>query len=452
MTSNTIVSRPFRTHRHYLSLYPTKKSLTRVSILLSLFALCSAGLTGCGGATCDRIETERTAFLQRGPNTSDTHIEMTIPFVIANRLVEPHIQKIKPIDIPLSNLGSLASYFGKLSIAPTRMEIKPASQDHLGFRLDFEVRRNGNKAFGMYLESEVKPEIDLATGKVTIGFTPDVLQKATPGLAPDAKQNLGDLIYDQIPGPARLLVSRSLVDSVVGSTLERLIDTFYNMAKQKMLPKLSQMSQLEFNLPDVPLSNARITSSGDNGGRLQIGITTTLPVRKGIASPSAKEPSRHMISIRTSGSVAAELVNWAMAKGTLPNRYNAEGKAKKDGEFWPGLDWISGEEAPMKIYLWDIEQPCMRLTMSATPSLAVRGGNIEVTAKAAKADDVEATAVTKIGVWFKLLWKDAINMTQKKSARIKMKVAGKEMMIVVEKAAIEGDEIVSEIYLTDDVQ
>jgi hypothetical protein len=374
---------------------------------------------------------------------------VTIPFNMVDGLIEPHVLRIPPVEIPLAGLGKLTSYFGTISVAPIRLALRPAAPDHIGFHLDFDVRRNGKRVFGMYLESEVRPEIDLATGKVTIGFTPEVLQKSKPGLSEDATRALSDLIYSQIPGPVRLLIPRSMVESVVDSSLDGLLDSFYEKAKATMLPKLSEMSRLTFALPNVPLSSVKITSTDANGGRFMLAINTTLPVRDGIAATKAdtKELSRDAITIRTSGSVAAEIVNWAMAKALLPNRYNDKGKPRKDGELWPGLDWVPGDEHPMKIYLWDLDKPCMRLTMSAKPSLAVVGKNLEIKAEGAETDDVEASAFIEVGVWFKLLWKDAMNVKKKSAARITTVIAGQEMTVAVERAAIEQDEIVMEVYL-----
>ncbi len=414
--------------------------------LMLLFGGCVQ--VGCG-STCDRIGKDREQFLVRQGTNTDTHIELTIPFAVANQLVEPHVSKVKPIDIALPGLGKLASYFGALSIAPTRVTIEAAGADRLGFHLDFDVQRNGLRVFAMYLDSEVRPEFDIEARKVVVGFTPEVLEKARPGLSGDAKRDLSEAIYSQIPSPVRLLIPHSTVDSAVDSALERLLDSFYDWTKGRMLPMMSAMSRMEISLPNVPLAAARISSTTDNGGYLRLEMTTSLPVNKGVTGSRAgiSELSRNNITFRTSGSVAAELVNWSMTKGKVPERYDAKGKAKKDGELRAGLDWIADDERPIKIYLWDLEKPCMRLTISAKPSIAVVGDNVEIKTQNMKTDDVEASAFTKVGVWFHLLWKDAMNVNKKSPARMKTTVAGKEMEAIVKKAAIERDELILEVSL-----
>lgn len=418
-------------------------ALATVCLVLALL------VSGCGG-TCDRIDADRTRFLTRAPATSGTHVEMIVPFAVAERLIAPQVAAVKPIDIQLPNLGKLADYFGNLSVAPDRITLKPAPAEHIGFHLDFDVLRNGRKAFSMYMETEVRPEIDLAAGKIIIGFTPEALQKAKVKVSKDAVDDLGALIYEQIPTAARFLIPRSMVETVSATAVERLEETIYSKLKDKMLPKLSEMSRVEIALPSIPLAAVGITSSIKGGGRLRLAVTTALPVRDGIAEPKAgaKEPSSNLITVRMSGGAAAELVNWAMVKGLLPDRYDEKGKAEPDGELRPGLDWIRGDDRPMKVYLWDLEKPCMRLTMSAKPVIAVVDEKLEIKAENPRTDDVEASAFTKVGVHFYMLWKDPMDMNKKSAAKMKMVTAGRAVEIDLKKASIEQDEIVMEVGLT----
>lgn len=405
--------------------------------------------SGCGG-TCDRIDADRTLFLTRKPADTGTHVELIVPFAVAERLIAPQVSAVKPIDIQLPNLGNLADYFGTLSVAPDRVTLKPAAPEYIGFHLDFDVLRDGRKVFSAYMETEVRPEIDLTASKIIIGFTPDALQKAKVKISKDAVDELGMLIYAQIPTAARFLIPKSMVDNVAASAVETLEETFYNKLKDRLLPRLADMSRVEISLPSIPLAAVAITSSMKNGGRLRLAVTTALPVREGIqaSAPGTAEPSAEHITVRMSGAAAAELVNWAMQKGLLPDRYDDKGKAKKDGALRPGLDWVRGDKRPMKIYLWDLEKPCMRLSLSAEPTVALVNEKLEIKAENPQTDDVEASAFTKVGVHFYMLWKDPMNLNKKSEAKMKMVAAGREVAVVLKKAAIERDEIVMEVQLT----
>jgi len=419
--------------------------------LAALAALLSGAALQLGcGATCDRIEEDREEFLSKKGKDAGTHAELLVPFAVAERLIEPQIAAVKPIELKIPGLGSLADYFGELTVAPTRVRLRPADPDRIGFRLDFELRSDGKKAFAMFLETEVRPEIDLAAGKVILGFTPEALAKTKPGIPKDAKKDLGGLVYSEIPSAARIFIPRSVVDAAAGSAIELLVSEFYARAKEKMLPKLAETSRFELTLPEAPLASVGITSTDEGGGRLRLAIVTTLPVRAGLAEPPAgtPPPSAERITIRMSGSTVAQLANWAMAQGLVPDRYDGAGKAKKDGELRPGLDWIRGEKRPMRVILWDLDKPCMRITMSAKPSIRIVDEKLEIAAEDAETEDVEASAFTKVGVWFYVLWKDAMKVHKKTSSRMKATVAGQEVEAVVEKAAVEKDELVLEIGLS----
>jgi hypothetical protein len=249
---------------------------------------------------------------------------------------------------------------------------------------------------------------------------------------------------------ARLLIPRSAVEGVVATAIKMLEDGFHAKIKDKLLPSLAQLSRFEIALPNVPLAAVSITSTDAEGGRLRLAMTTSLPVRAGIAPPSKATGAQagDQITLRFSGSTAAELVNWAIANALVPARYDDKGKPKKDGPLRPGLDWVSGDERPMKVHLWDLEKPCMRFTLSAKPKVAIVDEKLEMKGEDPQTDDIEASAFTKVGVWFYMLWKDPMNLNKKHDAKMKMAVAGQQMEITLKKASYQKDEFLFEFQLS----
>ena len=405
--------------------------------LVALALLCS----GCG-ATCDRIEKDRKKFLERAATNEDTHIEVTIPFATADDLISLQVSKMKSVDIDVPGMGNLGSYFGKLSIKPRGVKLKAARENHVGLRLEFDVRESGKKVFAMSVDTEIKPKIDLEKGVVAIGFGPKDLKSVKPKMSKDAKKDLGGLIYKKVPKAARIFVPRKLVDKAAGSVVSFLVSSFYKTYKDKLLSKMGDLSKFEFQLPDIPARKLTIRSFDEAGGGLRLLIVTDLPVRKGIV-PDHENTTLlpdGLISVRTSGSTLAQTANWAMAKGLVPDRYNSKGKPRKDGELRPSLDWIPGKR-PMKIYLWDLDKPCMRVDMGANAKVSVEGDKVEIKATGAKVENVDASAFTKVGVWFYALWKDAMKMSQKASSEMKFKVAGQKMVSKVVMAELKDDEL-----------
>ena len=427
---------------------PSKKlfpGAVRLGAVLITWIVLSVLGTGCG-ATCERIEADRTRFLSRKP-TVGTHLEMIIPFSTAENLVAPWIAAMNPISLPVPNLGKLSDDFGALTVVPTRVSLKPAAAEHIGFHLDFEVRRNDRKAFAASMETDVKPVVDIENRKIVLGFTQEALEKSRVKISKDAVVDLSALIYEQIPTVARYLIPQSMVEKTASSAVEMIMDTLYSKLKDKTLPKLAAAAGMEIALPRIPLTAVHITSSLKGNGRLRLAITTALPVEAGIdeAAAAKEEPSTGNVTIRMSGAAAAELVNWAVAEKLIADRYDRKGKADPNGELRPGLAWARGEERAMKIYLWDLERPCMRLTMSARPSIVLRDGRLEIKAEDAETDDVEASAFTKVGTWFYLLWKDPMRLDKKSDAVLHLSSGGKALTIVVMKAAVERDEFLFEV-------
>jgi hypothetical protein len=141
-----------------------------------------------------------------------------------------------------------------------------------------------------------------------------------------------------------------------------------------------------------------------------------------------------------SGSTVAELLNWAIKEGLVPSRYNKKGKPKENGELQPGLDWVPGKR-PMKVYLWQTENPCKRITLGADPSVSVKNDKIKIKAENTKIEDVEAAPFTELGIWFYTLWKDAIDFRKSAGSKMSFKIAGEKMVSRIERAAIANDEL-----------
>ena len=53
---------------------------------MATLALLAAAAAGCG-ATCDRIEEDRERFLGRKPKADGAHVEVLVPFAVAERLI-----------------------------------------------------------------------------------------------------------------------------------------------------------------------------------------------------------------------------------------------------------------------------------------------------------------------------------------------------------------------------
>ncbi len=395
-----------------------------------------AACTGCG--TCRRLEKDRQKFLERTGATDEPHLQISVPFAVAEDLLNRRIDEIDPLPLKLSVPSALADYFGKLEARARGVKLLPTAAGRLAFRLVFDVRdRDRDRdVFDISVDVEIEPVVDLEAGRVDIEITPDCLGKVKPNISKSAKKELGALIWGRIPKVARLLLPRKAVDEAAASVVKALVSGFAKMSKDKLLKRLGDLSRVSLKLPDVPMKALSIET--DPHGVLRLMAVTGLPVRTGLKAGVAAPADR--ITVRLSGPAMAEAVNWAMATGLLPDRFDDKGKARDDGELRAGLDWVPGKR-PMKVMLWDLEGTCMRLTLEAAPELGVKDGRLVIGAKDAEVTDIEASAFVKAGVWFALLWKDAFDVTKKTKAKAKLEIAGQELEVGVATAALANDEI-----------
>jgi hypothetical protein len=421
--------------------------MLRMGAIGATAAVVAGFVPGCGGATCEQLARNRADFLARAATDTGTHIEVTVPYAVANGLINPALAKIEPLAVDVPGLGSLASAFGRLRVAPRRVTLQAAHGDRVGLRLDFDVLVGGDDAFGLWVETELEPEIDLSAGRVSLGFSPESLEKVKPHLTADAAQKLGGLVYRNLPGLARALVSRPAIDKAAAGVVELLLERFYAMSKDRLLEELGKLARLSVALPDVPIRSLSLEPTADAKGALRLSISTNLPVAADLAARAPGTPlPADRVSVRASAPAVAELVNWAMGRGLVPSRYNDKGKPDAKGAYLAAVEWIPGDR-PMKAHLWKTEGTCMRLDMGADAEVSAKDGKLRIEARDGVIESVEASAFTELGVLFYALWKDAVDVTMSRSAELRFKVAGTALVSRVEQAALVRDELTLTVSL-----
>jgi len=268
------------------------------------------------------------------------------------------------------------------------------------------------------------------------------LKKVVPHLSPDAAERLGGIVYKRLPTLARAIVSRAAVDQAAGSAVEFLLKQFYALAKDKLLRQLSDRARLSIALPDVPIRTLSLGPTTEAGGGLRLAITTSLPIGAALGPREVRSQRlpADRVTLRASAATLAELVNWAMARGLVPSRYNDKGQADDQGEYLAAVEWIAGER-PMKAHLWQLEGSCMRLDMGANARVGAKDGKVSIAAEDGVIEDVDAAPLTEVGVFFYALWKDAVNVTLDRSAELRFKVADQELVSRVEQATLTDDEL-----------
>jgi hypothetical protein len=418
------------------------KPTTAFSALCALlFAFNSTCLLGCG-ATCKRIEADRQSFLSRTASSNgQPHLEVSMPFALAEKLISKQLDLIEPVAIEVPGLGKLGAYFGQLKLRPSRIALLPAQRDRVGLELGFEVLVGSATAFSLFIDTEIKPQIDFSSGRVELAVEPESFEAVRPRLDSDSAGKLAKLIYSKIPSLARTLVSQDTVTTAAAATVDSLLHRFYAAYKDKLLRRVCRLTRLSLALPDIPVERIALSTVGQDGdGALLLLVTTRLPVSAGVTG-STRPTNRRLATFRLSAETAAELVNWAMHKGHLPNRYDKKGKPSETGELWAGLEWAPGER-PMKIHLWQLEGSCKRIDLGADARISLENAKLRIDAQNAVIEGSKAAALTELGIFFVSLWKDAVDKTLRANAALRFEVAGREVLTTASQAALENDELI----------
>jgi hypothetical protein len=138
------------------------------------------------------------------------------------------------------------------------------------------------------------------------------------------------------------------------------------------------------------------------------------------------------------GSAVAELTNWAIDQGLLPQRYDKELRPKPEGGFRPHFDWRAGQPRPLKVHVFRTRPPCTHVLVGARAEVRVAGDKLKITITEKQVERVEGPPLVKLGVWFDGLWSSAVRKTRERAAAVVIK-QGKHRVKLRVRAAVLTD-------------
>lgn len=410
----------------------------------SIALVAAIGIPGVGcGSACPQIGAERTAFFARTLDAPTLHGSLDLPFDTVNQLFAEQLRGMPPVPVDLPGLGKYRKQIGGLAIAPKSVRLKPGKPGKLHFDLDFAVVHRARELFSLATTAEVAPAIE--SGRLLIPIGPEALRAVRPTLGPDAGGRLAGFLYDLVPGPARLMVTRATLRKVADRALAELVDGGYALLRDSVVAQMAPRTRIALDLPALPIDGVRISSQS---GWLAIGLETRMPV-EGRLPRTVKAPAKDHLRVRLLGGAVAALGNRAIAAGDLPQRLTEKGKPSKDGPFRPGLSWESGDR-PAKIWLWKEQDQCMRARVGGTPELstaqnAKRQSELRVAIADGTLEDVDGPALITVGAWIQSLWADAIKVSKAVVAQTGFEVGERRIEVAVQQARVVDDVVELEL-------
>lgn len=394
---------------------------------IAMLVVLVAGVLGCG-ERCAAIASRRDRIARRSI-AAGPHAEVWLPFERVNEVLAELVRD-EPVQAPLEvpALGMLG--VKSLVATATSVRLVAAREDRLRFAMIVAIAEGERAITGMAVTVEIEPV--LRAGELLAGFGPDSLRSVRPQLDPGAEGALGDAVARWLPYGDK--VPRAMRDRAAGELASYLTGKGFGLLRDSLLKRLGEVTTLRVRLPALPIARTRIRSEARG---VAIEITTTLPVRQGIATAARSDD----ITVRISASTAAELANWSIANGYLPRHYTRGLDPKPDGEYTPVFDYVAGARRPAKLYLFQDRGGCSYFGVGMAFAIAMAGDKLRIDTRDRLVEDVRAAAPLEAGLWVKQLIQGPVDRSYRAAARTEITGGGRRFATRIVAADARHDEI-----------
>lgn len=408
-----------------------------------LVALLVLGLvvTGCA-SRCKDVAAVRSGLTSRaGAPNRGADLQVTVPFARANALIAEVLQQ-QPLSVPLElpALGPVPVLIATHPLFATVRAAKllPGTPGHARFEVQLEISDPDEVITTIDAVAELAPVLTRANGASTlsIGVGPKNVLELRPALGPGAAGKLGAAVTRWLPGKLAGKVPQPLIDAAAAKVGSHLTGAAWKQLQESLLVRMGDLTHLRLRLPDVPIARIDLRSTLD---ALVVDIASDLPIRAGLAA-SAAPPGE--ISVRISGSTAAELANWALDTGLAPPWYTRSLKPSPSGEFRPRFDYLAGAGHPIKVYAFQERGGCSYFRVGVEAKLAIQAGALVVTATDRQLEASNANPVIEIAAWVKYFLTGAIDRSKRVAAHTQLTIGGRTLVTDVVSAALAHDELV----------
>jgi hypothetical protein len=407
-----------------------------------------AGLAGGCGANCAEIAarkralTERTAVATAGP-----HARVRVPFARANRLLaelvrDPALRM--PLQVP--SLGPLTLAAPELTVVARGVELRPAAADQLRFAIELELDDADQPITTLTAITDVRPALvrTAEASELVAGFGPDNLRAVELQLRDQDGRALVDAVARWLPPALRGSVPRAVLDVAARKLAEYLTGRAYDALRATLLRRLGEVTALRIRLPALPIAATRVSSTPD---ALTVDLTTDLPVRRGLAAaPPASAPGAGAgagdVVVQLSESTAAELTNWSIARGHLPQHYTRGLEPRADGDYRPTFDYLAEDRRrPVKIHVFQDRNGCSYFQVGLRFDLRLAGDQLEVAVHDRLVEAADASTALEVGLWIKQLIQGSVDSSYRAAARTELTIGGRRFAARVLGAAASGDDL-----------
>ena len=438
---------------------PPSRPWPRALSWLALLPL--VGVLACA-APCEKVQSSHLAFRKatvpagarasasgrpaRATTGSDgrPHLSVSLPYELVDTMVAQELGRVPVVQVPLPAVAGVS--LGKLRLGVEAVRAQAAPAGELGFRVVVGLRQGTKRVLSVDVDARVKPRIDPNSGSVDIRLAGRDIVALEPSISSKSRKQLGDWIWSQLPGAAKLVVDRGSVTELAGNLASQLMGEASSQLERKLLDSLGEFVHLELDLPDeLPLARIDLRAGERN---LDIELRTRLQVVEGLGPAPSGANARvegihpNLVQVRISGDATAALVNHAIREGRIPGRWTLEGEPDPAGELHVGVGWAEGKANALELHLWKLEGDCAHVVLRGEPHLAIQGGQLELGTQKAKVDAVVGSAKVRAGLFFSRTARRGVELVERTTAATELELGDRPMQAQVAAATVSGDEVV----------
>lgn len=419
--------------------------MSRFHTVLAAALALALGASGCT-SRCARVASARAALLAREPagqRAADGVV--TLPFARANALfAELLAQKPLRIALEAAELGLLrVAVPAGLAVQVREVRLEPAPAERVRLAIHLTLSDAEEELTTLTGVVELEPELvrHSADTSLVLALSPEKLLELSPDLGARPRAALARALSRWLPAPLRGKIPASALDAAVAELGQALAATTYRAVRRNLLSQLGELTRLTLRLPDLPLERTALRSLQHPVPALELELYSSLPIRP-LASPASPRPNGEDITVELTASTAAELANWAIARGLAPRWYTRDLAPSPRGEFRPLFDYRAEDRAhPWKIASLQERGGCSYFLVGARAELAVRSEKLEVTVTDRQLEAAETSWLMRAAAWLKFLLTGAIDRSRRVAAHTELTIGGRTLRSEVVSAELAHDRL-----------
>ncbi len=367
-------------------------------------ALCAISTLSACASPCTRVKEAYADLADAAkPGTPGDHLRLSIPFELANLVVNREVRRLPRAPVPLPAIAGVS--LGTASVGVDRVQLVPGKPDEVAFVADVSLRSGKQTLLPIRLDARVRPRLDPDSGTVIVALDEAGLVSMDAALGPGGARALVDTLWAQLPTAARMMTSKDELTRLAEPAATEMLRRATDIVERELLDELGAVARIELDLPAIAVDELHVRSTTDD---LVVGVHTPLPARGSVAPTLPRATPKHQVELAMHGAVAAALVNDAMKTGQVPDRFGLDGVADPKGALTAQVGWDEAAPKPLLVHAFLLDptaagrpaKDCALVTLDATPRVIADRGRLILSTDDASVRNVEGSAAVKAGLFF----------------------------------------------------